>query len=399
MRSRSWGAWNLWSRSPDGADRLDPAAFCRDHRPPSAVVPAQSRTQNDLHLHRPALLGPAGRGVLSGHGGVDVGVLCLAGQSGHREGLGRRGADQHDVRYPQDVATLLWVTAGPCRAGARAGQALFAQTGGPAHGPGRDRWDPSAPSPGLHPTGSRRHPGRGPGAAQLRPERAEPSLGHGRDRAPDGGGQGLPGRGPRRLEPASSGVVDRRPHPLRAGRRRRADGPLAASADGRPDNGAFGPWSPDSTPPGPSADDSAPPGCWGRWGRSGIASTTARSRASSGPCSSNCWTNTAGSLANSWRSPSSTGSRRGTTHRGGTPTARCSVPSSSKQPTPPPQLRHDHHNRPVRWTGGCSGDLPPHGRSCPTLPFRAPVVPKHVGWPVWLSVGGATPQHLRRWAG
>ncbi len=38
---------------------------------------------NDLHLHRPALLGSAGgHRVLSGHGGVHLGVLCLAGQPG-----------------------------------------------------------------------------------------------------------------------------------------------------------------------------------------------------------------------------------------------------------------------------------------------------------------------------
>ena len=44
--------------------------------------------QNDLHLHRPALRGPAGRSVLSGHGGVDLGLLCLAGQPDLGSGLG-----------------------------------------------------------------------------------------------------------------------------------------------------------------------------------------------------------------------------------------------------------------------------------------------------------------------
>ena len=54
---------------------------------------------------------------------------------------------------------------------------------------------------------------------------------------------------------------------------------------------------------------------------------------------------------------------------------------------------------PSAGPGDAQATFRPMGVACPTLPFRAPVVPKHVVWPVWLSAGGATPQHLRRWAG
>ena len=58
-------------------------------RPPTSPR-RHARAQNDLHLHRPGLHGPARVGLLSGHEGVDLGLLCLAGQPGHRQGPRRR---------------------------------------------------------------------------------------------------------------------------------------------------------------------------------------------------------------------------------------------------------------------------------------------------------------------
>ncbi len=63
-------------------------------------------------------------------------------------------------------------------------------------------------------------------------------------------------------------------------------------------------------------------------------------------------TSTAGPPASSSPRPSSTGSRLGTTPAVATATAGCSAP-----PTTRPQLRHDHHNHPVRWTGGRSPSI------------------------------------------
>ena len=103
-----------------------------------------------------------------------------------------------------------------------------------------------------------------------------------------------------------------------------------------------------------SVADSAPPACWVRWAPSATASTTASSRASSARCSSSCSTNTAGRPANSSRWPSSSGSSAGTTHGGGTPTAPCSAPSTTKPPTLQPLPRHDSHSQPVRRSGGSS---------------------------------------------
>ena len=72
-------------------------------------------------------------------------------------------------------------------------------------------------------------------------------------------------------------------------------------------------------------------------------------------CSSNSSTSTTG--------PAAASSRPGdlrmdrvlvTTRPAGTPLSRCSALSTTKPATPPPQLRHDHHNQPVRRTGGSS---------------------------------------------
>jgi hypothetical protein len=53
-----------------------------------------------------------GRDVLSGDGGVDLGVLRVAGLPGVGPGLGRRGAHEPDLRHPPGQPPLLWVPAG-----------------------------------------------------------------------------------------------------------------------------------------------------------------------------------------------------------------------------------------------------------------------------------------------
>ena len=65
------------------------------------------------------------------------------------------------------------------------------------------------------------------------------------------------------------------------------------------------------------------------------------------------------------RRPSSTGSKAGTTRAGGTPTATCSAPSTTKPPTPP-STRHQHLTKPGRPNGAaglaspdrCRGQFP-----------------------------------------
>ena len=47
----------------------------------AAYFAKETSSQNDLHLHRPGLLGPARGGLLSGDEGVDLGLLCLAGRT------------------------------------------------------------------------------------------------------------------------------------------------------------------------------------------------------------------------------------------------------------------------------------------------------------------------------
>ena len=78
----------------------------------------------------------------------------------------------------------------------------------------------------------------------VRPRRTGSPVGDGRHRAPDRRGQALSGRRPRRLEPAGGGLVDRRPHPFRARRRRPADGHLAPPPRKGHHRGPFGPRQP-----------------------------------------------------------------------------------------------------------------------------------------------------------
>ena len=109
-----------------------------------------------------------------------------------------------------------------------------------------------------------------------------------------------------------------------------------------------------NTPPGPSVAGSVPPASSARWVRSVTPTTIPSPRASSAPSSSNSSTSTIGPVVANWPRPSSNGWSAGTTPRGVTATARCSVRSTTKPASHPPHLRHDHHNQPVRWTGGSS---------------------------------------------
>ena len=95
-------------------------------------------------------------------------------------------------------------------------------------------------------------------------------------------------------------------------------------------------------------------GLLGSMGSIGDASTIPSPRVSSAPSSSNSSTSTIGPVVANWPRPSSNGWSVGTTPRGDTATARCSVRSTTKPASYPPHLRHDHHNQPVRWTGGSS---------------------------------------------
>jgi hypothetical protein len=111
------------------------------------------------------------------------------------------------------------------------------------------------------------------GAAPVRRRRPGPAVGHRHHRAPHRRGQSLQRRRARRLQPSGGRLVDRRPHALRARRRRPGDGPLAPPSRTR-GRGPQRPRQP-STRPGSSATDSALPGCSGRWAGSPPASTTA----------------------------------------------------------------------------------------------------------------------------
>ena len=61
------GCWRWKTRSSSG---------------PRPTSPGRTSSQNDLHLHRAGLPGPARGGVLSGDEGVDLRVLRLAGPAG-----------------------------------------------------------------------------------------------------------------------------------------------------------------------------------------------------------------------------------------------------------------------------------------------------------------------------
>jgi hypothetical protein len=100
VASCEWPRWR--TRSCGGRRRISPRRPCP--------------TQNDLHLHRPGLHGPARVGLLSGHGGVDIGLLRLAGQPSHRQGPRRRLSEQRHRRHLAHEPALLWLSEGPCRA-------------------------------------------------------------------------------------------------------------------------------------------------------------------------------------------------------------------------------------------------------------------------------------------
>ena len=170
---------------------------------------------------------------------------------------------------------------------------------------------------------------------------------------PTGGGQGLSGRRPRRLEPAGGGLVDRRSHPIRARRRCRADGRLATTTTSGRDGGPFRPRisihilglrSPTSGRR-TARFHGHHRGLLRQQRHGELLRDHADRAARRAPL---------GHPQAAWLSPCSTGSRPGTTRRGGTPIARCSARSTTNEPTRPPQLRHDQHNQPVRWSGGSS---------------------------------------------
>jgi putative transposase len=84
------------------------------------------------------------------------------------------------------------------------------------------------------------------------------------------------------------------------------------------------------------------------WARSATRTTTPWPRASSRLCSVNCSTSTAGRPAASSLSPCSSGSRVGTTPTAVTRASATSARSITREASPMPQSRHDHHNQPVR---------------------------------------------------
>ena len=176
--------------------------------------PGRTSSQNDLHLHRPSLLGSAGGGVLPGDEGVDLRVLRVASPAVQRPRLRRRGVDQHHRRHPPHeprapmarprvhAELRLGVDTRCCR---KRVERLMRQAGVAGiyrrRGRGCTRRDGARPADDLvEPTPSTRT--------------GRPAVGDGRHRAPHRRGQGVPGGRPRRVQPPGRRLVDRRPHPL-----------------------------------------------------------------------------------------------------------------------------------------------------------------------------------------
>ena len=98
-----------------------------------------------------------------------------------------------------------------------------------------------------------------------------------------------------------------------------------------------------STRPGRSANDYGRRGCWVRWDRSAMPSTTPQLKASSPRCSASCSTSTTGMTVTSSPTRSSNGSKPGTTRAADTHRLKCAAPPTSKLNTSsPPRSRHDH---------------------------------------------------------
>ena len=86
----------------------------------AAYLLRRTFSQNDLRLHRRALLGPAGLDMLSSDEGVDIGLLSTPSPAGHRRRTRSRVRGERGARHQDDVASLLWVAADPQRAAPRA---------------------------------------------------------------------------------------------------------------------------------------------------------------------------------------------------------------------------------------------------------------------------------------
>ena len=191
-------------------------------------------------------------------------------------------------------------------------------------------------------------------------------MGDGRHRTPHRRRQGVPGRGPRRLQPPSRGLVDRRPHPFRARRRRRPNGPLAAPAYQRArrwhsDHGSqYTSWAFGRRLRGA--------GLLGSMGSIGDCFDNSVAESFFGTLNSSYPTNRPGPTANSSPSLSSTGSKPGTTRAAGTPTAACSIPSTTRPPRRPPAARRGascattRRSAPPR-TPGTRASVPPRSRA------------------------------------
>ena len=257
--------------------------------------PGRTSSQNDLHLHRRALLGSAGRGVLSGDEGVDLGLLRVASPPGQRPRLGRRGADEHDRRHPPDVPPLLWDPRGCTPSSASAhGDALLAQAGRAADAPSRRGRASIAGAGAAAPAATRPRAERRSRQPPVRPRRPGPAVGHGRHRTPDRRRQGLPGGRPRRLVSRrvvgwsiadhirSELVVDALQ--MAIWRRQPPDRPDRRPLRSRLPVHVMG--------VRPTAPRRRPARLDGH--RSATASTTASPRASSAPCNSSSSTNTTG---------------------------------------------------------------------------------------------------------
>ncbi|MBF6129097.1 IS3 family transposase [Nocardia brasiliensis] len=94
--------------------------------------------------------------------------------------------------------------------------------------------------------------------------------------------------------------------------------------------------------------------CWGRWGPSGTASTTAWSKAISAQCNWNCSTPGPGPHVRSWPTRSLNTSKPSTTPSDGTRRLPCSAPSTTNDNTPPLTQQREHRRKPVRETGATS---------------------------------------------
>ena len=166
----------------------------------AAYFAKETSSQNDVHLHRPGLLGPARGGLLSGDEGVDVGLLCLAGEPGELTGTSTTPfsptpsstSDRMSRRSYGSPRVHAELSLGQdIRCSRKRVERLMRQAG--ISGIYRRRFrgctkrDPAQLPPTIWSSGPST-------------PRARPPVGDGRHRTPDPRRQALPGRRPRRLE-------------------------------------------------------------------------------------------------------------------------------------------------------------------------------------------------------